>query len=343
MKANDASVLSTRRVGLQAVSRALIPVDHVRIKYVELVALHHLRRRIVVVVVRLVILVPLVAGVYTIEVLRLARTILIVPPSHFLLQRHLERELRFTLLHALVRLLVEQLASSRAFHGLHCVHSSRLDAIANRLKLTRIFCSIDRCSQVLADLSRSEQHWAVPSRRVVNGGAASRRTGRAVHSHLHTQLLVIHLLLREELWRVAPRGCVAASRGALRGERLDLLDRLRLGALRCLAANEREALLHHLLVRLPHNGLRHSELQLTQHVLPVVGVHIVAAFAQLRHHLLLQLVQLLQVFALKHSTHIRIDFGVEGPARRLGAYFTQCILRQPKHRVPKASVQLVQS
>lgn len=57
-------------------------VDEVRVEDVELVALHHLRGRVVVVVVRLVVLVPLVPGMHTVEVLRLARPVLVVPPVH---------------------------------------------------------------------------------------------------------------------------------------------------------------------------------------------------------------------------------------------------------------------
>ena len=57
-------------------------IDQVRKKDVELVALHDLGGGVVVVVVRLVVLVPLVARVNAVEVLGLARAVLVVPPIH---------------------------------------------------------------------------------------------------------------------------------------------------------------------------------------------------------------------------------------------------------------------
>ncbi len=51
--------------------------------------LHHLWRRVVRVVVCLVVLVPLIPGVHTVEVLGLARPVLLVPPVHLRLHRHL--------------------------------------------------------------------------------------------------------------------------------------------------------------------------------------------------------------------------------------------------------------
>lgn len=44
--------------------------------------LDDLGRRVVVVIVRLVVLVPLIAGVHPVEVLGLARPVLVVPPVH---------------------------------------------------------------------------------------------------------------------------------------------------------------------------------------------------------------------------------------------------------------------
>jgi len=57
-------------------------VDQVRIKYIELVTLHDLRRRVVEVVVCLVILVPLEAGVDAVEKARFTRTIFISPQEN---------------------------------------------------------------------------------------------------------------------------------------------------------------------------------------------------------------------------------------------------------------------
>lgn len=53
-------------------------VDQVWIKDIELVALHNLRRRIVVVIMRLVVLIPLETSVNTVKEARLPRAILVL-------------------------------------------------------------------------------------------------------------------------------------------------------------------------------------------------------------------------------------------------------------------------
>ena len=55
-------------------------VDEVGVEDVELVPLDHLGGRVIVVVVRLVVLVPLVARVNAVEVLGFARPVLVMPP-----------------------------------------------------------------------------------------------------------------------------------------------------------------------------------------------------------------------------------------------------------------------
>mmetsp|Transcript_35503 Transcript_35503/g.68062 ORF Transcript_35503/g.68062 Transcript_35503/m.68062 type:complete len:361 (+) Transcript_35503:176-1258(+) len=80
-------------VGHHFVGGGLGLVDKVRVEDVELIALHHLRRRVVVVVVRLIVLVPFIAGMHSVEVLGLARAVLVVPPVRLLLQHHLPAEL----------------------------------------------------------------------------------------------------------------------------------------------------------------------------------------------------------------------------------------------------------
>ena len=57
-------------------------VDEVGVEDVEFVALHNLGGRVVMVVVRLVVLVPFVARVDPVEVLGLARPVLVMPPVH---------------------------------------------------------------------------------------------------------------------------------------------------------------------------------------------------------------------------------------------------------------------
>lgn len=66
VEADDEEV--SRVCGLQVVRRRDGLVDEVRVEDVELVALHALGRRVVVVVVRLIVLVPVVAGLDTVEV-----------------------------------------------------------------------------------------------------------------------------------------------------------------------------------------------------------------------------------------------------------------------------------
>ncbi len=62
-------------------------VDEVWVEDVELVALHDLGWWVVVIIVSLVVLVPLVAGMHAVEVLGLARSVLVMPPIH--LQTHM--------------------------------------------------------------------------------------------------------------------------------------------------------------------------------------------------------------------------------------------------------------
>lgn len=77
MKANDAKLIRVRR--LEEELRRLRSVDEVGVKDVKLVALHDLWWRIIEIVMRLVILVPIIPGPDTIEVTGLSRTILVLP------------------------------------------------------------------------------------------------------------------------------------------------------------------------------------------------------------------------------------------------------------------------
>eukprot|EP00303_Exanthemachrysis_gayraliae_P014458 CAMPEP_0206023846 /NCGR_PEP_ID=MMETSP1464-20131121/37185_1 /ASSEMBLY_ACC=CAM_ASM_001124 /TAXON_ID=119497 /ORGANISM="Exanthemachrysis gayraliae, Strain RCC1523" /LENGTH=198 /DNA_ID=CAMNT_0053397843 /DNA_START=55 /DNA_END=648 /DNA_ORIENTATION=- len=97
---NYDGVRGSRGVREQLVLGGLRAVDQVGVEEVELVALHHLGRRVIVVVVRLVVLIPLVARVHAVEIARLARLVLFVPPRLVLLEAVLEGELRLPGLHA---------------------------------------------------------------------------------------------------------------------------------------------------------------------------------------------------------------------------------------------------
>lgn len=81
MESNNAC-LSAVAVPLNCVIWSLCLVDKIRIKNVELVSLHNLRRWIVMVIVGLVILVPLVTCVNAVEILGLSWSVLVMPPVH---------------------------------------------------------------------------------------------------------------------------------------------------------------------------------------------------------------------------------------------------------------------
>lgn len=65
-------------------------IHQIRIKDIKLVALHNLGRRVVMIVMCLIIFVPLISGMDTIEIFRFSWTILIMPPIH--LQREKIRD-----------------------------------------------------------------------------------------------------------------------------------------------------------------------------------------------------------------------------------------------------------
>uniref|UniRef100_A0A7C8YLB4 Uncharacterized protein n=1 Tax=Opuntia streptacantha TaxID=393608 RepID=A0A7C8YLB4_OPUST len=79
VKPNNAS-LSTISIFLNEVRRSLGFVNKIRIENIELIALNNLGRRIIMVIMCLVVLVPLITGVNSIEILRLSRAILVMPP-----------------------------------------------------------------------------------------------------------------------------------------------------------------------------------------------------------------------------------------------------------------------
>ena len=58
-------------------------IDQIRVEDVKLIPLDGFRRRVIVVVMRGVVLVPLVPGVHSVEVSRFPRFVLVVPPVKF--------------------------------------------------------------------------------------------------------------------------------------------------------------------------------------------------------------------------------------------------------------------
>jgi hypothetical protein len=63
-------------------SWSLYLVNKVWVKDIEFVSLHNLRRRVVMIIVSLVVLVPLISGVNTIEILGLSWSVLVMPPIY---------------------------------------------------------------------------------------------------------------------------------------------------------------------------------------------------------------------------------------------------------------------
>lgn len=100
VKTQDAKVLVIG-AWLKEVLRGGALVDQVWVKDIELVTLDDFGRRVVKVVVRLVVLVPLEACVYTVEEARLAWPVLVSPHVHFPSQGHLDAELGLITPHAL--------------------------------------------------------------------------------------------------------------------------------------------------------------------------------------------------------------------------------------------------
>ena len=100
METEDAKVLVVR-ARLQEVLRRGAFVDQVRVKDIELVALHDLGRWIVKVIMRLVVFVPLEAGVHAVEEARFTWPILVCPEIHLAREWHLHTELGLVSTHAL--------------------------------------------------------------------------------------------------------------------------------------------------------------------------------------------------------------------------------------------------
>mmetsp|Transcript_10837 Transcript_10837/g.23617 ORF Transcript_10837/g.23617 Transcript_10837/m.23617 type:complete len:329 (-) Transcript_10837:1078-2064(-) len=205
LDAKDAGVLGAARVRVQRVGGRLGTIDEVGVEDIELVPLHHLGRRVVVVEVGLVVLVPLVPRVDAVEVLGLARLVLIMPPRHLVLERHLEREARLAGLHALARLrrhLRVCAIVGLVRGGLRSVHRAALNDAAHGEDLARVLLLVDGLGQL--DLLRREQRRGVAA---ADGAAAARRSaGGSSRCHLRVLLLarpvlVVNLLVGEQLWR----------------------------------------------------------------------------------------------------------------------------------------------
>lgn len=67
---------------LNSICWSLCLVNKVRVEYIELVSLHNLRRWIVMIIVGLVVFVPLISSVNTVEILGLPWSVLVMPPIY---------------------------------------------------------------------------------------------------------------------------------------------------------------------------------------------------------------------------------------------------------------------
>mmetsp|Transcript_6930 Transcript_6930/g.16520 ORF Transcript_6930/g.16520 Transcript_6930/m.16520 type:complete len:221 (-) Transcript_6930:1555-2217(-) len=89
-KPYDAELIS---IGwLQNELRCLCPIDEIWVKDIKFVPLHRLWRRIIMIVMRLVVLVPVVTGLNAVEVARLSGAVLVLPCVSGRRQIHLVRE-----------------------------------------------------------------------------------------------------------------------------------------------------------------------------------------------------------------------------------------------------------
>jgi hypothetical protein len=76
----DNASLTIVPVLLDGKSWSLYLVNKVWVKDIEFVSLHNLRRRVVMIIVSLVVFVPLISSVNTIEILGLSWSVLVMPP-----------------------------------------------------------------------------------------------------------------------------------------------------------------------------------------------------------------------------------------------------------------------
>lgn len=81
MEPDDAG-LTTIAIFFNGVDWGLLFVYQVRVEDVEFVSLNYFGGRIVMVVMRLVIFIPLITSMHAVKVLWLSRTVFIMPPVH---------------------------------------------------------------------------------------------------------------------------------------------------------------------------------------------------------------------------------------------------------------------
>lgn len=74
--------LAGTSISFNVIGRSFRFIHKIRIKDIELVSLYNLRWRIVMIIVRLIVFIPFITRVDTIEILRFSWAVLIMPPIH---------------------------------------------------------------------------------------------------------------------------------------------------------------------------------------------------------------------------------------------------------------------
>lgn len=96
------------RTRCQKILRRPVLVDQIRIENIKLVTLHDLRWRIVHVVVRLIVLVPLEARVHPVEITGFSRSVFVRPEVDLAVESRFDGELGLVLTHSFASLALEQ-------------------------------------------------------------------------------------------------------------------------------------------------------------------------------------------------------------------------------------------
>lgn len=81
MKSNQAR-LPTAPILLNGINWSLRLVHQVWVENIEFVSLHNLWRWVIMIIVSLIVFVPLISSMNTVEVLWLPRSVLVMPPVH---------------------------------------------------------------------------------------------------------------------------------------------------------------------------------------------------------------------------------------------------------------------
>mmetsp|Transcript_5720 Transcript_5720/g.11096 ORF Transcript_5720/g.11096 Transcript_5720/m.11096 type:complete len:461 (-) Transcript_5720:510-1892(-) len=325
---NDLGVLVL--VVLEPEGWSLGLVNQIRIEDIELVALHHLGGGVVVVVVRLVVLVPLVTRVHSVEEARLAGPVLVVPRIHLLVHIDLSSKGNLIISHTPPCLLLIQ----------SIVHVGSRQGVLRRRRLELVALLLQNIATLSLDgllvtlriysilpLIPLIQHRTVPPRVLVV-----------------TVVVLLHrLLLRSRLIPLA-RLRISTSSLVAAPVRLGLVRHRLLGEL---SLKGSEALSEDARVNLLELGLGESCLELREHLLGELGVENLVVHRRL--DLLLLLLELRPAFAHKGCNNVFLNSQCRAiyPILHLAPLIShprvvQLVLAHQNHGVPELSVCVVE-